>query len=512
VKSSSQPDPDWLDRLAIETVNEHTLAGLAVGVVRDGELDRFVGLGRADAEARRPVDAGTVFRIGSISKTMTAIAVMQLVEDGLLGLDDPVGERLRDVRVEAPRGAPPVTIRHLLTHTGGIGEIRTWADLGRPMIGLASKAGEPAPTLAHYYRRGIRAEVAPGTKWAYANHGFALLGLLIEELRGGPFADVMRERIFDPLGMQHTDFVRTDRVRDRLAVGYGLRGRRMKPVKDHEIAVVPAGACYASTEDMARYAGALLRGGEPLLRRETFELMLAPQGLPGERLPAMGLSFFVERIAGHRIAGHDGGWPGFISAMLVAPDDGAGVLAFTNTNTGPFPHLLAERILRRLLDAPEPEDPVVADDPHLWPELVGLYKPARGLKTNARLWPAIGGEAAVTVRKGHLVVRAPSPLKELRKGVRLRAADPEDPLAFEATHGDVRVPVAFERGDDGKVEALDVATALGGFARLHRRPRATSLRLWSRATATATAGAAATALVRRRRRRRAGGLRTLTRR
>jgi hypothetical protein len=214
----------------------------------------------------------------------------------------------------------------------------------------------------------------------------------------------------------------------------------------------------------------------------------------------MGLSFFLERIGEHRVAGHDGGWPGFISALLVAPDDGVGVVAFTNTTTEAAPHLLAERVLRRLLDAPEPADPVVADDPHLWPELTGIYRPAPGLKTNLRVWPLIGGEAEVLVRKGHLTVRAQSPLKPLRQGVRLRAADPADPLVFEACHDDVRVAVAFERDAGGRVTALRAGSSLGSFVRLRRRPRATSVRLWSRAAGAATAGAAAAAVVRRRRR------------
>jgi len=188
--------------------------------------------------------------------------------------------------------------------------------------------------------------------------------------------------------------------------------------------------------------------------------------------------------------------------MIVAPDDGAGVVAFTNTNTGPAPHLLAERVLRGLIDAPAPADPVVAQDPSLWPDLTGVYRPRRGPKTNFRVWPVLGGEAEVTVRKGHLVVRAPSPLKPLRRGVRLRPADPDDPLVFEATHEDVRVPLAFERDSDGAIVALRAGTALGGFLRLRRRPRAMSLRLWSRAAAAGTAGAAARTAARRPRRRR----------
>jgi CubicO group peptidase (beta-lactamase class C family) len=492
---------DELRDLAVESFNEHTLAGLALGVVRDGRLDRFVGLGLADAKTRRPVDRDTVFRVGSISKTMTAIGVLQLVEEGRVALDDPVAEHVRAIQLRQRAGDAPITIRHLLTHAGGIGELRRWSDAARPVGGLGARVDRPLPDLTDYYAGGLRAGVAPGTKWAYANHGFALLGRLVEELRGEPFADVMRARIFDPLGMEHTDFARSDRVRDRLAVGYALRGRRMKPVKDLEVAPAPAGACYSSTADMARYAAAVAGGGAPLLRPDTLELMLAPQDVPGDRVPGMGLAFFLDRVGGHRVAGHDGGWLGFVSSMLVAPDDGLAVVAFTNTATAIAPHVLAERVLRRLLDVPEATDPVVPDDPHLWRELVGVYRPARGLNTNVRVLPLIGGELQVTVARGHLTARAASPLKPLRKGLRLRAADADDPLAFEVHYEDVRIPVAFERDDRGRVAALRAGSALGGFVRLHRRPRVTSLRLWGRAAAAGAVGASGAAAIRWLRRR-----------
>jgi CubicO group peptidase (beta-lactamase class C family) len=495
--------PDWLDELAIGTFNECTLAGLAVGVVRDGRLERFVGLGLADAERDRPVDAGTAFRIASISKTMTAIGVLQLVEEGRLGLDDPVNDRLATLRVEARAGdAPPVTVRHLLTHTAGIGELRRWTDLVRPMVALAGPAGRPPAPLSEYYARPLRAEVAAGTKWAYANHGYGILGQLIEDLRGAPFAAVMRERIFAPLGMEHTDFARGERVRDRIAVGYALRRGRMQPVKDRDVAIPPAGSCWSTVEDMARYVAALAGGGPPLVRPETLEAMLASQGEADARLPAMGLGFFLERLGGRRVAAHDGAWTGFISSMLVAPDDGVGVVAFTNTQVAFAPHVVAERILRRLLDLPEPAAPVVAERPHLWPELVGVYRPARGLNTNLRVWPLIGGEVQVAVRRGHLVARAASPVKPLRKGLRLHAAAPDDPLLFEARHEDLVLPVAFERDAQGRVAAARTGTTRGGFLRVRRRPRATSFRLWGRiatGAGTAGAGAAAVALCRRRR-------------
>jgi CubicO group peptidase (beta-lactamase class C family) len=310
---------------------------------------------------------------------------MQLIEEGRVGLDDPVNEHLRSFRVEGP-GAP-VTIRHLLTHTGGLGELRRWTDLVRPTIGLAAKLGAPPVDLGRFYAPVLRAEVEPGTKWAYANHGYAALGQLVEDVSGEPFAERLRARLFEPLGMHGTDFLRSDRVRDRLAVGYQLKRGRLAPVKDREIAVPPAGSVFSSVADMARYVAALTRGGEPVLRPETLRLMLEPQD---GTLPAMGLAFMVDRIGGKLVAGHDGGWPGFVSAMLVAPDDDAAVVVFTNTTVAFAPHELAERLLRDELGIDE-QPAVVPESPHLWPELVGVYKLARGLNTNFRWWPLLGG-------------------------------------------------------------------------------------------------------------------------
>ena len=488
---------EWVDELAIETFNEHALAGLAVGVVRDGELAHFKGLGLADAEQRRPVAPDTVFRVGSISKTMTAIAVLQLVEEGVLSLDDAVNDLGTRARIIAPE---PVTVRHLLTHTSGLGELRRFSDVVKPMAGIALKQGKRLPALAEYYTPAPRTAVAPGTKWAYANHGFALLGLLVEDLRATPFPEVMRERIFAALEMERTDFELTPHVRERLAVGYVLGGGRMRTVPDLQIVVGPAGSCYSTTEDMARYVAALAGGGAPLLRPESFERMLEPQGERDPHIPSMGLAFFLDRIGGHRVAGHDGGWIGFVSAMAFAPDYGLGVVAFTNTSVGFAPHVLAERVLRRLLVAGDDAAALVAQDPHVWSQLTGLYKPPRGLNTNLRWWPTLGGEVEIAVRKGGLIARAPSPVRELRKGVPLSAADPEDPLRFEVRVGDWVVPVVFERGPDGEIEALRTGSTRGGFLRLRRRPRATSLRLWARATGGAGALAAAAVAARRWRR------------
>ena len=160
-----------VDGLAAAFAREYGLVGLAVGVVRDGELVHTVDIGDAAVGEHRPVSSRSIFRVGSISKTFTGIAIMQLVAAGRVDLDGPVNEYLRDFRVESPPGAPPITLRHLLTHTSGIGELRRYSDVFRPFFGMGVEPHHRMPRFGEYYAPGISAEVPAGEKWAYANHG-----------------------------------------------------------------------------------------------------------------------------------------------------------------------------------------------------------------------------------------------------------------------------------------------------------------------------------------------------
>src|SRR5512133_713064 len=167
---------DDLDRQAVvaNVLDRWPAAGLAVGVVRDGSLEWFHGHGVADIASNTPIAQDTVFRTGSITKTVTAIAVMQLWEQGLVDLDAPANHYLRSFRlVPAKASFRPATVRHLLTHTAGIGYWRRLSDLLQPGVGSGLRARRSgASPLADYYQNGLPVEVEPGTKWVYSNHGF----------------------------------------------------------------------------------------------------------------------------------------------------------------------------------------------------------------------------------------------------------------------------------------------------------------------------------------------------
>ena len=154
-----------IDALELKTrvagiLNHWPVAGLAVGVVRGGSLAWFHGHGVADIESGTPVDQDTVFRIDSLTKTITAIAVMQLWEQGLVDLDAPASNYLRGYRLIPARASfRPATLRHLLTHTAGVRAVRRPSDLLRPALGWRTPVGRPVPSLAGYYRGGLRVDV-----------------------------------------------------------------------------------------------------------------------------------------------------------------------------------------------------------------------------------------------------------------------------------------------------------------------------------------------------------------
>ena len=462
--------------------NRWPAVGLAVGVVRDRRLECFSGHGLADIATSSPVTQDSVFRIASVTKTFTAIAVLQLWEQGLVDLDAPANDYLRAYRlVPAKAGFRPATVRQLLTHTAGIREVLRLSGLLRMRdLGETVPLGRPVPPLAEYYRGCLRIDAEPGTRFAYTNHGFATLGQLVEDVTGTPLDHHLRERIFKPLGMADTDLVRPERVRSRLATGYELRSGGAEPVGDYEVVTVGGGAAWSTPRDMARFLAALLDGGAgehgAILEPGTVATMFAPHYRPDPRIPGFGLGFFRSNLGGHLVVEHDGILPGFDAQLMLAPDDGVGVLAFANGARRGM-HWLAPEVgglLRRLLGVPD--EAVRNDVPHhpeLWADLCGWYRFSAHQTDPARF--AIGPGARVVVRRGRLVVRALSPIPALARGFLLHPDDLRDPYVFR-----VELPwfgigtgrVVFSRDQEGSVSAFHLDFAPLSF----EKPRGTRAR------------------------------------
>jgi CubicO group peptidase (beta-lactamase class C family) len=407
-----------VEALVDEIASTYPIAGLALGVVTTGGLGEAVL--RGIAGDGRPVDIGTVFRIGSVTKTMAALALLREWEAGRVDLDTPVNDLLPHLELVGEPGWRPATVRHLLTHTGGIGELASYRDLVRPMIGLAVPPGvEPLRAPERYGGR-VRLDVEPGTKWAYANHGFNVLGYLLETVTGEPFAEHLRRVIFEPLGMHNSDTRRTDAVRAALATGYVVGRRGLRSPRDIDVGTPAAGAVFSTLPDLAGYAAALLDHGRGIVAPATLEMALEPHYRPCATHPGIGLSFFRDELGGHRVIGHGGGIPGFVTAMSIAPDDGVGVVAFSNGNAQSTA-LAAHRVLCHLLGVPAGIPTGRRLAPEHWGDLIGWYRPDPGRLTNARVL-GFGGGVEILRNGNDLVMRALIP-GALRRGKKMVALD-----------------------------------------------------------------------------------------
>ncbi|MBH0781739.1 serine hydrolase domain-containing protein [Nocardia bovistercoris] len=432
----------------------HAMVGAVIGVVRDGRLESLAAHGCSDIGTRRPVTEDTVFRVASITKTFTAIAIMQLWERGLVDLDAPAQRYLRAYRLVPGRPEyPHPTLRHLLTHTAGLGETARPGRLLLPDFGESVAPGHPVGSLADYYRGELTTHAEPGTRWTYSNHGFATLGQIVEDVSGVPLAAYLREHVFEPLGMHETTLSPAGYPRARLATGYTFGRSGPRPVPLREMVTAGAASAFSTARDMGRYLAALTGGGAnefgAVLPADTMGTMFEPHYRPDSRIPGMGLGFFRAEFGGRRLVEHQGILTGFDSQIWVAPDAGLGVMAFTNGAHRAMLWLPAETsdLMRTLLGvAADRVRDDVAQQPAIWSELCGNYR-VPGRITDVRAKAMVGAGLRVEVRRGQLVLRVLGPVPALRRGIPLRPDDPDDPEVFrmdltEFGLGSVRVVFA----------------------------------------------------------------------
>jgi hypothetical protein len=339
----------------------------------------------------------------------------------------------------------------------------------------------------------------------YSNHSFATLGQIVEDVSGEPLDRYFTGHIFGPLGMEHTDLLRSDRVRGRLARDYALRSRGPRPIRDCDLITAGGGGIYSTTGDMARYVAALLGGGADgrgsVLKSETLAAMFAPQYQPDPRLPGVGLAFYRRDVGGHLVVEKDGLVRGFASQMFVAPDDGVGVVAFTNGARAAHGWLGPEvlEILRNVLDVPgDAIRTVIPQHPEMWSELCGWYAFPGSLR-DVQKWAVAGVQ--VLVRRGQLTLRLVTPVPGFRREFPLHPDDGDDPGLFRidlSALGMGTSRVAFSRVPDVGTGALHVELP-GMPVSFQKQPGTRDPRRWAAGALSALGIATAAAAVRRRR-------------
>ena len=341
VRAPAPPIDAYLDC----EIQRRNLPGLSVAVVRDGKPVYMKGFGFADLEQRVRATPDTVYRIASMTKTFVATGLMMLVEDGKLSLEDPVTKHLTD----APATWEKITVGHLVTHTGGLGDI--WS------VPAASRPSELNAANIVKLLAGIPREFTPGDRYHY-NHGAVLVGVVIERVTGKPFGQYLKQRVFDPLGMDST---RVDDPRveiTRRARNYGWDDATQKWVEAEplpaNVSSLADGGIISTVEDLAKWDAALY--GDSLLKAETRRRMWSPTRLNDGTYASYGCGWQLGDVRGHRWVGHFGAGQTStrISRFL---DQKLTIIALCNFDRGDAGKIVDDLATLLLPPAPATKDP-----------------------------------------------------------------------------------------------------------------------------------------------------------
>ena len=291
------------------------IAGASVLVMQNGQVLLEKGYGYADLKTRKPVDpATTIFRLASISKLFTWTSVMQLVEQGKLDLDTDVNQYL-DFQIR-PAFSKPITLRNLMTHTGGFEEETRDVIVTNPKQAVA---------LRDFLMRNQPERLfAPGTVPAYSNYGVGIAGYIVQRVSGQPFEQYVEQHIFSPLKMEHSTFYQPPPAPLRRLPSEGYPSDTEKPAIGFEVFnPMPAGGVSSTAGNMGRFGQALLNGGEldgnRILKPETLAAMWTPQFRASDQLPAICMGFYQVWRNNLRWIGHEGDLVAFHSLFMLEP-------------------------------------------------------------------------------------------------------------------------------------------------------------------------------------------------
>jgi CubicO group peptidase (beta-lactamase class C family) len=292
------------------------IPGLSLAIIKDGRIVLAKGYGFANVEHKVPVKPETVFQSGSVGKQFTATAVMMLIEEGKLSLDDKITKYFPD----APTAWRDITVRHMLTHTSGMTDYPADFDLRRDY------------TEDELYQsiKAIPLAFQAGEKWSYSNLGYVMLGILIHKITGKFYGDFLQERIFKPLDMSTARIISEADIVPNRAAGYRLVNGELKNQEwvSPTLNTTADGALYLTVYDMAKWDAALYT--EKLLKKSSLEQMWTPATLNNGKRVAYGFGWEVGKVHGHKIIDHSGAWQGFVAQISRYPDDKLTIILFAN--------------------------------------------------------------------------------------------------------------------------------------------------------------------------------------
>jgi CubicO group peptidase (beta-lactamase class C family) len=339
-----------IDRLFTDFATQQHVPGAAWGIIVDGELAHAGASGVRDIASKAPVDADTVFRIASMTKSFTAMSILKLRDEGKLALDDPAEKYAPEMRaLKYPTSdSPRITVRHLLSHAEGFPEDNPWGD---------RQLADTEDQLSQMIKAGIPFSNAPGIAYEYSNYGFAILGRIVSNVSGVKYADYVSANILKPLGMTSTTLEPSAVPASRLAHGYRWEDEQWKnePLLANG-SFGSMGGMLTSVRDLSRYVGVFLsawppRDGPetgPIKRSSLREMQQVWRPSPASITRDLSTGAFQLNTGGYgfglrisqscsfrHIVSHGGGLPGFGTVMTWLPEHGVGIIAFGNlTYTG----------------------------------------------------------------------------------------------------------------------------------------------------------------------------------
>jgi CubicO group peptidase (beta-lactamase class C family) len=352
---------EGLGAFVVDQMRQANIPGLALGVACNGAVRLVQGYGHADIEHRRPVTTETMFHIASVTKTVTATAIMQLVDAGILGLDEPVGGHL-DFPLRNPHHPDmSITFRHLLMHTSSISDANYYAidfrQRGRDStMSLAEFLKDYlAPDGQAYSKDTCFSQDMPGAAWDYSNVGYGLLGYLASRIAGQDMREQTRERIFRPLGMRHTSWTITGTPASLGATPYDDVDGVLTAVEPVGFPDWATGMLRSSIEDFTRFVAASANGGVSGSARivsgpamAQMLTMQTPPKLP-DWLSGQGLGWAASKLDDRDMPNHWGGDPGVFTAVYIDPPNRTGVAIFTNATVSAARKTAVKNIASRLL-------------------------------------------------------------------------------------------------------------------------------------------------------------------
>jgi CubicO group peptidase (beta-lactamase class C family) len=330
-----------VDAVVKAEMERQKIPGVSIAVVNDGKPTLVKGYGIANVEHAVPVKSETIFQSGSVGKQFTSMAVMMLVEEGKLSLDDKLVKHMPDI----PAEWSGITIRHLLTHTAGLGDYPRDFDPTR----------DASETEIFKQLSAAKPIAAPGEKWAYSNVGYVTLGVLIRKISGKFYGDFLQERVFKPLGMTTARIISEQDIVPNRAAGYMLVNGQLK----NQMWVAPTlnttadGALYLTAHDMVKWEAALTAG--KLLSKASYDEMWTPVKLNNGTTHPYGFGWMFGSVNGNRIIEHGGAWQGFKTQITRFPDKKLAIIVFANlaqANPGVIAHGIAGAIDPTLKRAP----------------------------------------------------------------------------------------------------------------------------------------------------------------